>query len=137
MTLSYDHLISFTLSVALHLLGMLLLGRAAIQHAEEHADIAPELQLTSVQLTLSEVAAAPGAPSTPAQPEVPPLALPNRNPLPPQELPEKPDFTEVLPSRSLNRCPSLWLNRPPPAPNRRRSRRHLYPSHHWAAQATT
>lgn len=46
MTFSYDHLISFTLSVALHLLGMLLLGHAAIQRAEEYADTAPELQVT-------------------------------------------------------------------------------------------
>lgn len=72
MTFSYDHLISFTLSVALHLLGMLLLGHAAIQRAEEYADTAPELQVTSVQLTLSEIeAATPGAPAAPAQPEVP------------------------------------------------------------------
>ena len=118
MTLSYDHLISFTLSVALHLLGMLLLGRAATQHAEEHADIAPELQLTSVQLTLSEVeAAAPGAPSAPAQPEVPPLALPEPEPLPPQELPEKPDFTEVLPEPLPEPVPEPVVEPPPlPAP---------------------
>ena len=118
MTLSYDHLISFTLSVALHLLGMLLLGRAATQHAEEHADIAPELQLTSVQLTLSEVeAAAPGAPSAPAQPEVPPLALPEPEPLPPQELPEKPDFTEVLPEPLPEPMPEPVVEPPPlPAP---------------------
>ncbi len=107
MTFSYDHLISFTLSAALHLLGLLLLGRAALQHAEEPADTAPELLLTSVQLTLSETEPlAPGAASAPAQPEVPPLAIPEPEPLPPKELPAKPDFTEALPDLPL----------PPPEP---------------------
>lgn len=107
MTFSYDHLISFMLSAALHLLGLLLLGRAALQHADEPADRAPELLLTSVQLTLSETEPfAPGAASAPAQPAVPPLAIPEPEPLQPQELPAKPDFTEALPDLPL----------PPPEP---------------------
>jgi protein TonB len=107
MTFSHDHLISFTLSAALHLLGMLLLGRAALQRADAPADIAPELQLTSVRLTLSETEPlAPGAASAPAQPEVPQLAIPEPERQPPQELPEKPDFTEALPDLPL----------PPPEP---------------------
>ena len=79
-----DHLVCFTLSAAVHLAGLLLLGVAANRPPDETADTVPELLIASVQLTLSEAEpAAPGAVAAPAQPEAPPLAMPEPEPAPP------------------------------------------------------
>lgn len=103
-----DHLVCFTLSAAVHLAGLLLLGVAANRPPDETADTVPELLIASVQLTLSEAEpAAPGAVAAPAQPEAPPLAMPEPEPEPPQQMPEKQDFADVLPDLPL----------PPPEPD--------------------
>lgn len=100
---STDHIVSFTLSAVLHLLGMLLLGYYGVSHTEEPAETVPELAVSSLELTLEDVVAAvPGAAPGAAQPaaaELERLQLPEavaEPPLQPQ-LPEKPDFTDALP----------------------------------------
>jgi len=108
MIFSNDHLVSLTLSAAVHLVGLLLLGDAARRPLDAPADAVPELLIASVQLTLSETEpAAPGAVAAPAQPEAPPLAMPEPEPELPQQMPEKQDFADVLPDLPL----------PPPEPD--------------------
>lgn len=100
---STDHIVSFTLSAVLHLLGMLLLGYYGLSHTEEPVKTVPELEVASLELTLEDVAAdvpgaAPGAAQPPAA-ELVRLQLPEavaEPPLQPQ-LPEKPDFAAALP----------------------------------------
>ncbi len=100
---SADHIVSYTLSAALHLTGLLLLGFYTLHHREEPATAAPELEVTAVALTLTEIApdvpgAEPDAAQAPAA-EISPLPLPD--PVPEMaaqpQLQEKPDFTDALP----------------------------------------
>lgn len=100
---SADHIVSYTLSAALHLTGLLLLGFYAVHHRDAPATAAPELEVTAVELTLTEIApdvpgAGPKAAQAPAA-EISPLPLPE--PVPEMaaqpQLQEKPDFADALP----------------------------------------
>ncbi len=117
MIFSNDHLVSFTLSAAVHLVGLLLLGDAVRRPPDETADTVPELLLASVQLTLAEMeSTAPGTVAAPAQPEAPPLAIPESEPEPPQQMPEKQDFADVLPDLPPPEPPPEPHPEPTPAP---------------------
>lgn len=112
---SADHIVSFTLSAVLHLLGMLLLGYYGVSHTEEPVTTVPELEVASLELTLEDVAAdvpgaAPGAAQPPAA-ELERLQLPEAvaEPHVQPQLPEKPDFTAALP-------PPEPVPAPPPVP---------------------
>ena len=119
---STDHIVSFTLSAVLHLLGMLLLGYYAASPTEEPVTTVPELAVASLELTLEDVAAdvpgaAPGAAQPPAA-ELLRLQLPEavaEPPLPPQ-LPEKPDFTDALPPPEPVPTPTPTPAPAPPPP---------------------
>ena len=100
---STDHIVSFTLSAVLHLLGLLLLGYCGVSRTEEPVKTVPELEVASLELTLEDVAAdvpgaAPGAEQPPAA-ELLRLQLPEAvaEPAVRPQLPEKPDFTAALP----------------------------------------
>ena len=99
---SSDHIVSFTLSVALHLLAMLLIGHHVLLEKARPPETAPELELASVELALTDAGPdAPGAEKTDAAPssaELPPLELPDPvAPPPPPEMPEKAEPAELLP----------------------------------------
>ncbi len=109
--LSNDHLLSFTLSAAVHLAGLLLLGEAVRRAPDEAADTMPELMVSTVHLTLSETEpAAPGAAAAPAPPETPPLSIPEPEAEPLPKMPQKQDFSETLPELPT------WPPEPPPTP---------------------
>ena len=91
------HIGSFALSAALHLLVALALGAYATRPASDTLDVAPELDITSVELTLSEAETeAPGAPPQPTLAPIEPMPLPPDTqieqlaPPEPQPLPEPP-----------------------------------------------
>jgi protein TonB len=99
---SSDQIVSFTLSVALHLLAMLLIGHHVLLEKARPPETAPELELASVELALTDSGPdAPGAEKTDAAPssaELPPLELPDPVvPPPPPEMPEKAEPAELLP----------------------------------------
>ena len=120
---SADHIVSFTLSAVLHLLGMLRLGYSGVSQTEEPVTTVPELEVASLELTLEDVAAdvpgaAPGAEQPPAA-ELVRLQLPEavaEPPLQPQ-LAEKPDFTAALPTPEPVPAPTP-VPVPVPAPPR-------------------
>lgn len=104
-----DHILSFLLAVLLHVLGLLVVGNQASRSATIAATV-PELDVTSVELSLAEAEADSPEPSPPS-PEPPALALPQPvEPAPPEVLPEKPDFTEALTP------PPLPVLQPQPSP---------------------
>jgi protein TonB len=96
-----DHSISFLLAVLLHVLGLLLIGHQ-VKSALAVVATAPELDMTSVELSLAD--AETDSPSGSQHPESKiqnpeSLALPLPDPVEPEtpeELPDKPDFTEAL-----------------------------------------
>lgn len=111
---TFDQLISFLLAAFLHLLGLLLLGLGVGENRAQE-EVAPELEVASLELTLTEAgssagpggggaAQSPVAPSsqaeTPAQlpVEAPtPIELPQPIETPPMPpLPEKPSFADLL-----------------------------------------
>ena len=99
---STDHIVSFTLSVVLHLLGLLLIGNQALTRPTEPETTVPELKIASVELALTEEGGdRPGASQAEAQSadDIPHLQISEPFEHPPQpQLSEKPDFTDALPS---------------------------------------
>lgn len=122
MNFSCDHIVSFTLSAVLHLLGMLLVGYYAACHTKERDATLPELDVVAVELTLADTGSdSPGSDSAAAQPaaaDLSPLQLPEPVLPPfPERLPEKPDFTDVLPQPAPVPKPPVERTPPPePAP---------------------
>ena len=103
----FDYIVCFLLAVLLHVLGLLFVGWGGSPDVTADAS-APELDVTSVELTLADSATDSPASqrSEPSAliPEVPALVLPDPvEPAPVEPLPEKPDFTAAL-------------TPPPPAP---------------------
>lgn len=104
-----DHILSFLLAVLLHVLGLLVVGNQASRMAAVAATV-PELDVTSVELSLAESEADSPEPRPPS-PEPPALELPQpAEPALPEVLPEKPDFTEALTP------PPLPVLQPQPSP---------------------
>ncbi len=118
----FDHLISFLLAVLLHVLVLLVVGNRSLHNAMAAA-AAPELEVTSVELTLAEAeTAAPAAQKTEdrgQRTEVPELKLPEPvAPAPAEEMPDKPDFTEALtPPPELQPQPSPVVTPPAKVPD--------------------
>ncbi len=103
---SSDHIVSFTLSATLHLAVLLLIGVHLLHEADEAETVQPELELASVELSLTETGpVAPGSSASEAQQEttaLPPLELPKPvEPPPPPDVPEKRDFADQLPDLPL------------------------------------
>ncbi len=99
---SSDHIISFLLSVLLHLLGLLLIG-SQIGRVNTPAETVPELEVSSIELTLAgpdpvaPAAPAEGPATLPAEEPLPPLDVPQpETPAPPPAMPEKPSFADAL-----------------------------------------
>ena len=111
-----DHIVSFTVSAAIHLLGMLLIGFLITHHRVPETAVEPAaLEVAALELSLSmEEVGLPGAnaaqASAASDTAMPTLRLPEPvvQPQPPQ-LPEKPDFNDALP-------PPEPLPEPPPQP---------------------
>ncbi len=98
---STDHIVGFTLSAVLHLLGLLLIGHQALLQRTERETTVPELKIASVELALTEEGRdLPGLSQAEARSasDLPPLQTPAPIEQPPQpQLPDKPDFTDALP----------------------------------------
>jgi protein TonB len=132
-----DHIVSFALSAAVHLLGLLFLGGYAARPKDGASATVPELEVTSVELTLSEAETeAPGGgpaeaspapfepvavpPDTPLEPLAPPAPVPLPEPPPPTPVAEH----EPLPAPPLPPPPLTQMSseiaihepaaRPPP-----------------------
>jgi protein TonB len=119
-----DHLVSFLFAVLLHVLGLLLIGHQ-VSSAPPVVATVPELDMTSVELSLAD--AETDSPSGSQNPESKiqnpeSLALPIPEPVepePPEELPDKPDFTEALtqPPPTPQPQPSpVVISQPAPSP---------------------
>ena len=112
------HIVSLTLSAALHLLGLLAFGSYTARPASEMPDTLPELDITSVELTLSEAESeAPGGVTAPEiPPPIEPMPLPQDTPIeqltPPKPLPP-PELPKPIEPEPIAE-PELVL--PPPEP---------------------
>lgn len=110
---SSDHIVSFTLSAALHALGLLLIGQQLLRPHTELPDTEPELEITSVEIALTDTGPdKPGAEqaATPAPPQPAPLP-PEPEPLPPP-LPDA--VPEPMPEPVVE--PEPQPEPPPPPP---------------------
>jgi len=98
---STDHIVSFTISAAIHLLGMLLIGYLITHPREPDITEPAALDVSSVELSLSEEEMGqPGAAQTSAAQDttLPTIRLPEPISQPDQpQLPDKPDFSDALP----------------------------------------
>ena len=120
-----DHIFCFLLAVLLHVLGLLIVSNWGL-FSPSTATTAPELDVTSVELSLADAEIDSPGPRGPepqgaeppsATPEPPTLQLPAPvEPATPEELPDKPDFTEALtPPPVLQPQPSpIMVPRPEP-----------------------
>jgi len=119
-----NHIICFLLAVLIHVLGLLLFGLLPDWRPVEE-EVSPELDVASVELTLSDddsaVPSAPGAAAARQTEQAPPtIDVPKPvDPVPQPLLPEKPSFEEVLPlpEPELEPLPQpAPVPLPPPAP---------------------
>ncbi len=130
---STNHILCFLLAVLIHVLGLLMLGCEQTRRETEET-VQPELDVSSLELTLTEMdndggsgSAAPQAAAQqttpPAEPQ-PTLDVPQPpDPVPPPTLPDKPTFDDALvpppepvPPPTPKPTPPPPVTKPQPAP---------------------